>query len=99
MANRQYNEQGYAFEVNASLTEYAQDEQSCWGNMALPSLGKEIVVLGVYKLIVGESEKEECVSYLLFDTSTQQPIDEVFGFEAMAVCIDKHKLTKTTDNG
>lgn len=86
MKNRQYNEQGYAFEVNKYLTEYAQDEQLRYG-LVLPSLGKEIVVLDVYS-------NDELVSHMLFDTATQKPIDEASGLAAMAVCIDKHKFIK-----
>lgn len=83
----QYNEQGFAFAINKFLTEYAQESQMCGNCMEMPSLGKHIVVLDVFS-----KDVDTPISHLLFDTSVQKPIDEATGLEAMAVCIDKHKL-------
>ena len=85
---RTYNERGYAFDVNKILTEYAQDTQIKSG-MTLPSLGSNIIVLSVFN-----KESDIPVAYLLFDTDIQKPIDDAFGLEDMAVCIEKHKLAK-----
>lgn len=89
MKERQYNEQGFAFEVNKDLTRYAQETTPRWGDMDLPSLGENIIVLSVFS-----KNSEHPVSYLLFDSATQRPIDEAHGLESMAVCIEKHKLAK-----
>ena len=86
--DRTYNEQGYGFEINKMLTEYAQVTQIKHG-MTLPSLGSNIVVLSVFN-----KEADRPVAYLLFDTDIQKPIDDAFGLEDMAVCIEKHKLAK-----
>lgn len=40
---REYNEKGFAFEINRDLTKYAQEEQ-----INLPSLIKNIIVLNVF---------------------------------------------------
>lgn len=89
MKELQYNEQGFAFEVNKDLTRYAQETTPRWGGMDLPSLGDNIIVLSVFS-----KDSEHPVSYLLFDSATQRPIDEAHGLESMAVCIEKHKLAK-----
>lgn len=86
--SRQYNEKGFAFEINRDLTKYAQEEQLKVG-FTLPSLGKDIIVLNVF------DKGDNLVSQILYDQSSKNIIDEANGIEAMAVCIDKHKLAKT----
>lgn len=81
---REYNEKGFAFEINRDLTKYAQEEQ-----INLPSLNKNIIVLNVFN-----KESDIPISYLLFNTDTQQVIEETYGLEDMAVCIEKYKLIK-----
>lgn len=81
---REYNEKGFAFEINRDLTKYAQEEQ-----INLPSLNKNIIVLNVFN-----KESDIPISYLLFNTDTQQVIEETYGLEDMAVYIEKYKLIK-----
>lgn len=81
---REYNEKGFAFEINRDLTKYAQEEQ-----INLPSLNKNIIVLNVFN-----KESDIPISYLLFNIDTQQAIEETYGLEDMAVCIEKYKLIK-----
>lgn len=78
------NEMGFQFGINESLTEYAHKEQFNCGNV-LPPI--RLTVLEVWK-------DDKHVSNILVDEETNQPIDESNGYEATAVCIDKHKLIK-----
>ena len=82
------NDLGYQFGINTSLTEYAHKEQNSWGNI-LPSI--KVSVLEVWK-------DDKFQTFLLVDEKTNKEIDEAVDFESAAVCIDKWKLVKKTDD-
>ena len=67
-----YNELGVGFKVDKELTNWLTEERATWGRVHNPQKGldKKYVVLNVY-------ENGEHVQNLLFDTSTQQAIQEL----------------------
>lgn len=80
------NELGYIFEVNITLTKYAQEEQFNGGN-TLPSLDKNLVVL--------EATKEgRFETFLLYDTNKERIVFDLGGFESAACKLDAMKLNK-----
>jgi len=79
------NEKGYQFGICKDLTEYAHKEQVQSAYSSLPPVN--ITVIEVWK-------DDKCISYLLMDEKTNQPLKESLGYEAAAVDIDAYKLIK-----
>lgn len=77
------NEMGFQFGINKSLTKYAHEKQWQTAARYLPSVN--ITVMEVWK-------DDKCVTYLLVNDETNEPIDEAQGFEAAACAIDKYKF-------
>lgn len=67
-----YNDQGVGFKIDKELTKWLVEERATWGRALNPQKGldKKYVVLNVYV-------NDEHVQNLLFDTSTQQVIQEL----------------------
>lgn len=79
------NDKGYSFQIDRTLTDYAQSRQE--GLRNLPSLPKEWVVLEVTKM-------GAFITYLLFDIHKQGPIQDLGGLDKAYSTLDFHKLNK-----
>lgn len=77
------NELGFQFGIDEGLTEYAHQKQWQTANTFLPPI--KITVLQVWK-------DDTCVSYLLIDEETNNPVKECFGYEAAACALDSFKF-------
>lgn len=77
------NEQGYQFGIDESLTDYAHKEVVQDKNSSLPPI--KATVVQVWK-------DDKMVSRILIDEETNNVLEDMPGFEAMAVAIDKYKL-------
>lgn len=87
MTDLTYNEAGYAFVPDKELTKYLQEETIQWNGSSLKGAPRNYIVLQVHHKTDGH------VSNLLFDTATQQPVDELgLGLEQCACKIDIIKL-------
>lgn len=76
------NEKGYQFGIDESLTHYAKTSQYNAGN-ELPGINYH--VLQVWK-------DDKLVTRLIVDSKTNEPVDDVAGFEAVAAKLDLMKL-------
>ena len=81
------NEKGYQFGVDESLTKYAQTEQFNYGN-PLPAI--KYHVLQVWK-------DGNLVTRLIVDSETNETVDDIAGFEAVAAKLDLMKLKIKTE--
>ena len=81
------NEQGFQFGIDESLTKYAKTEQFNYGN-PLPAINYH--VLQVWK-------DDNLVTRLIVDSKTNEPVDDVAGFEAVAAKLDLMKLKIKTE--
>lgn len=93
MTDLTYNEAGYAFVPDKELTKYLHEDTIQWNGSSLKGLTRNYIVLQVHHKIDGH------VSNLLFDTATQQPVDELgLGLEQCACKIDIIKLKFSSEN-
>lgn len=92
MTDLTYNEAGYAFIPDKTLTKYLHEDIPRWGS-DLKGTPRNYIVLQVHHKTDGH------VSNLLFDTETQQPVDELgLGLEQVAAKLDLVKLKLSADN-
>ena len=80
------NELGYTFEVNITLTKYAQEEQFNGGS-TLPSLDKNLVVLEITRY--GKFQ-----TFVLYDTQKESIVFDLGSLESAACKLDAMKLNK-----
>lgn len=83
-----WNEMGFGFKLNRSLTEWAHREL----NDSTPGIHNKYVILDVFEKT--ENDEVRPHSHILFDTSTQQPVRELHldSLEGLAVQLDIIKL-------
>ena len=87
MGKKVTNEQGFTFEIDESLTDYAHEYNYKNDTKGLP---KEWVVLKI-------SKKDKFYGYILFDTKNQKPLSNEKGIEEMGAYIDILKFKGTLD--
>lgn len=86
----EFNEAGYAFVPDKELTKYVQEDRLQWGGIQKGIPAKYIVVQVHHKT-------DGHVNNLLFDTETQQPVDEIgLGWSCWSK-LDLIKLAFNTD--